>query len=48
VHDLLALFRALDRMCLTPDQIPRRLIRQLFELGADDVEAFWGLDPPPG
>src|SRR5450631_576965 len=46
--DLLALFRALDRMCLTPDQIPQRLIRQLFELDADYVEALWGLDQPPG
>ena len=46
--DLLALFRALDRMTLTPDQIPQRLIRQLFELDADFVEALWGLDQPPG
>src|ERR1700674_600452 len=44
--DLLALFRALDRMNLTPQQIPQRLIRQLFELDADYVEALWGLDPP--
>jgi hypothetical protein len=33
--DLLALFRALDRMDLTPPEIPQRLIRQLFELDAD-------------
>jgi hypothetical protein len=46
--DLLALFRALDRMNLTPQQIPQRLIRQLFELDADYVEALWGLDQPPG
>src|SRR6266487_1391925 len=46
--DLLALFRALDRMTLTPQQIPQRLIRQLFELDADYVEALWGLDQPPG
>ena len=46
--DLLALFRALDRMYLTPQQIPQRLIRQLFELDADYVEALWGLDQPPG
>jgi len=45
---LLALFRALDRMYLNPDQIPQRLIRQLFELDADYVEALWGLDQPPG
>ena len=46
--DLLALFRALDRMHLTPPQIPQRLLRQLFELDADYVEALWGLDQPPG
>jgi hypothetical protein len=46
--DLLALFRALDRMHLTPQQIPQRLIRQLFELDADYVEALWALDQPPG
>jgi hypothetical protein len=33
--DLLALFRALDRMNLTPEQIPQRLLRELFELDAD-------------
>ena len=46
--DLLVLFRALDRMHLTPEQIPQRLLRQLFELDADYVEALWGLDQPPG
>jgi hypothetical protein len=46
--DLLALFRALDRLDLTPAEIPQRLIRQLFELDADHVEALWGLDQPPG
>ena len=45
--DLLALFRALDRMDLSPAEIPQRLIRQLFELDADDVEALWALDQPP-
>jgi len=46
--DLLALFRALDRMDLSPTEIPQRLIRQLFELDADNVEALWALDQPPG
>ena len=46
--DLLTLFRALDRMNLSPAQIPQRLIRQLFELDADYVEALWALDQPPG
>jgi hypothetical protein len=45
--DLLALFRALDRMHPAPDQIPQRLIPQLFELDADYVEALWALDQPP-
>src|SRR6267378_6916288 len=46
--DLLALFRALDRMDLSPAEIPQRLIRQLFELDADYVEALWALDQPAG
>lgn len=46
--DLLALFRALDRMDLAPVEIPQRLIRQLFELDADFAEALWALDQPSG
>src|SRR5258708_22912832 len=46
--DLLALFRALDRMDLSPAEIPQRLLRQLFELDADYVEALWALDQPAG
>jgi hypothetical protein len=46
--DLLALFRALDRMDLTPAEIPQPLIRQLWELDADCVEALWALDQPVG
>jgi hypothetical protein len=46
--DLLALFRALDRMDLKPSEIPQRLIRQLFELDADLAEALWALDQPSG
>ena len=45
--DLLALFRALDRMDLAPAEIPQRLIRKLFELDADFVEALWALDRSP-
>ena len=44
--ELLALFRALDQMDLTATEIPQRLIRQLFELDADYVEALWALDRP--
>lgn len=46
--DLLALFRALDQMDLSPREIPQRLMRQLFELDADYAEALWALDQPPG
>jgi hypothetical protein len=46
--DLLALFRALDRMDLSVAEIPQRLTRQLFELDADFVEALWALDQPSG
>ena len=46
--DLLALFRALDRMDLSPIEIPQRLIRQLYELDADYAEALWALDQPKG
>jgi len=44
--DLLTLFRALDRMDLSPAEIPQRLIGQLFELDADYAEALWALDQP--
>jgi hypothetical protein len=44
--DLLVLFRALDQMDLSPAEITQRLIRQLFELDADYVEALWALDQP--
>ena len=46
--DLLALFRALDQMELSPAEIPQRLIGQLFEMDADYAEALWALDQPPG
>src|SRR2546422_3524930 len=42
-----ALFRALDQMDWSPAEIPQRLIRQLFELDADYVEALGALDRPP-
>jgi hypothetical protein len=44
--DLLALFRALDRMDLLAEEIPQRHLRQLFELDADYAEALWALDQP--
>ena len=45
---LLALFRALDRMDLSPTEIPQNLMRALFELDADFAEALWALVQPPG
>jgi len=44
--DLLALFRALDRMALSAGEIPQGLLRELFELDADYAEALWALDQP--
>ena len=46
--DLLALFRALDRMSLLAGEIPQRPLQQLFELDADYAEALWALDQPAG
>ena len=46
--DLLALFRALDRMDLSAEEIPQRLLRQLFERDADYAEALWALDQVEG
>ena len=46
--DLLALFRALDRMDLSPDEIPQGLLRQLLERDADFAEALWALDQLEG
>ncbi len=46
--DLLALFRALDRMDLAPSEIPQRSIRQLYELDADYAEGLWALEQAPG
>lgn len=45
--DLLALFRALDRMDLSPEEIPQSRLCQLFQLDADFAEALWELDQPP-
>lgn len=44
--DMLALFRALDQLDLTADEIPQRLLHELFELDADFAEALHVLDFP--
>ena len=46
--DLLALFRALDCMDLSAQEIPQHLLRQLFERDADYAEALWALDQVEG
>jgi hypothetical protein len=46
--ELLALFRALDRMDLSAQEIPQRTLRQLFELDGDYAEALWALDQVEG
>ena len=46
--DLLALFRALDRMDLSAQEIPQRLLHQLFERDADYAQALWALDQVDG
>ena len=46
--DLLALFRALDRMDLSAKEIPQYLLHQLFERDADYAEALWALDQVGG
>src|ERR1035438_2105964 len=42
--DLLALFRALDRLDLSAQEIPQRLLRQLLETDADYAEALGALE----
>ena len=46
--DLLALFRALDRLDLSAQEIPQRLLQQLFERDANYAEALWALDQVEG
>jgi hypothetical protein len=45
--DLLALFRALDRLTLTAHEIPQEELHGLFELDADFAEALDVMDNPP-
>lgn len=46
--DLLALFRALDQLDLSPKEIPQKKLRDLLELDADFAEALCVLDYPLG
>jgi len=45
--DLLALFRALDQLDLTPYEIPQPELHTLFELDGDYAEALYVLDQRP-
>lgn len=45
--DSLALFRGLDQLDLTDEEIPQSLLHELFELDADYAEALWALEQPP-
>lgn len=45
--ELLALFRALDQLDLTAEEIPQQELHDLFELDADFAEALFVLDKPP-
>ncbi|OGQ89774.1 MAG: hypothetical protein A2289_12700 [Deltaproteobacteria bacterium RIFOXYA12_FULL_58_15] len=44
--NMLAFFRALDRLHLAQDRPPE--LHELFELDADFAESLWGLDQPVG
>ncbi|HMC58933.1 MAG TPA: hypothetical protein VKJ01_07065, partial [Candidatus Solibacter sp.] len=44
----MTVFRALDRMDLSAQEIPQRLLRQLFETDADYAEALGSLDQVEG
>jgi hypothetical protein len=44
----LALFRGLDRVDVSAQEMPQKELRQLFELDADCAEALWALDNPQG
>ena len=45
--ELLTLFRALDRLSLTAEEIPQDELHELFELDADFAKALLVLDRPP-
>ncbi len=44
----LALFRGLDRVDVSAQEMPQKELKQLFELDADCAEALWALDNPRG
>jgi hypothetical protein len=46
-RELLALFRALDRLDITPEEMPQQELHELFELDADFAQALYVMDQPP-
>jgi uncharacterized protein (DUF2236 family) len=46
-RELLALFRALDGLDITPEEMPQEELHELFELDADFAEALYVMDQPP-
>ena len=44
----LALFRGLDRVNVSAQEMPQKELKQLMELDADCAEALWALDNPRG
>jgi|GEM_PF-2002738 len=47
-QEQLALFRGLDRVDVSAQEMPQRELRALMELDADCAEALWALDNPRG
>ncbi len=47
-QELLALFRGLDQLDVSPKEMPQIELRVLMELDADCAEALWALDNPRG
>lgn len=47
-QELLALFRGLDQLDVSPKEMPQKELRVLMELDADCAEALWALDNPWG
>lgn len=47
-QEQLALFRGLDRVYVSAQEMPQKELRKLMELDADCAEALWALDNPRG
>ena len=47
-QEQLALFRGLDRVDVSAQEMPQKELKKLMELDADCAEALWALDNPRG